>query len=154
MCHIVDFILFFITLSYVSTILKCHIFISPWMCHIVDFILFFITLSYVSTILKCHIFITPWMCHIVDFILFFITPCIHNTEMPYRWFNPLISPLRRGQKGVASTVRLWQYLVRQENIQEVFVRYIFARKRPAPEPQGGSYEPTGKGFVLRLCPKL
>ncbi|KAF2367901.1 RAVE complex protein Rav1 C-terminal [Trinorchestia longiramus] len=45
------------------------------------------------------------------------------------------TPFAHGQRGVSSAARLWQYLVRQDDVVEVFVRYIFARKRPAPEPQ-------------------
>ncbi|XP_018017231.1 dmX-like protein 2 isoform X2 [Hyalella azteca] len=44
------------------------------------------------------------------------------------------TPFARGQKGVSVVVRLWQFLVRQDDVIEVFVRYIFARKRPVPEP--------------------
>ena len=33
-----------------------------------------------------------------------------------------------------SVSRLWNFLVRQEQVQDVFVRYIFGRKRPIPEP--------------------
>lgn len=28
--------------------------------------------------------------------------------------------------------RLWQYLVRQEALQEIFIRYIFTRRKPSP----------------------
>ena len=28
--------------------------------------------------------------------------------------------------------RLWRYLVRQEAVQEIFIRYIFTRKRAVP----------------------
>lgn len=41
---------------------------------------------------------------------------------------------RHNKRGVKPVERLWNYLVRQEHVQEVFVRYIFGRKRPAPEP--------------------
>ncbi|XP_069954424.1 dmX-like protein 2 isoform X5 [Cherax quadricarinatus] len=44
------------------------------------------------------------------------------------------TPFERNKKGVKPVERLWNYLVRQEEVQEVFVRYIFGRKRPTPEP--------------------
>nr|XP_045610736.1 dmX-like protein 2 [Procambarus clarkii] len=44
------------------------------------------------------------------------------------------TPFVRNKKGVKSVARLWNYLVRQEEVQDVFVRYIFGRKRPTPEP--------------------
>nr|XP_027212864.1 dmX-like protein 1 [Penaeus vannamei] len=44
------------------------------------------------------------------------------------------TPFAHNKRGVKPVERLWNYLVRQEHVQEVFVRYIFGRKRPAPEP--------------------
>ncbi|XP_076053753.1 rabconnectin-3 alpha isoform X2 [Oratosquilla oratoria] len=44
------------------------------------------------------------------------------------------TPFVRGKRGVKPVERLWNYLVRQEHVQHVFVRYIFGRKRPIPEP--------------------
>ncbi|XP_071522289.1 dmX-like protein 2 [Panulirus ornatus] len=44
------------------------------------------------------------------------------------------TPFARNKRGVKPVDRLWNYLVRQEDVQDVFVRYIFGRKRPAPEP--------------------
>ncbi|CAL4091893.1 unnamed protein product, partial [Meganyctiphanes norvegica] len=44
------------------------------------------------------------------------------------------TPFARNKAAVKPVERLWNYLVRQEEVQDVFVRYIFGRKRPAPEP--------------------
>ncbi|XP_050731976.1 dmX-like protein 2 isoform X2 [Eriocheir sinensis] len=44
------------------------------------------------------------------------------------------TPFAHNKRGVKAVQRLWHFLVRQENVQEVFVRYIFGRKRPIQEP--------------------
>ncbi|XP_068239086.1 dmX-like protein 2 isoform X2 [Palaemon carinicauda] len=44
------------------------------------------------------------------------------------------TPFAHNKRGVKPVQRLWNYLVRQEEVQDIFVRYIFGRKRPAPEP--------------------
>ncbi|KAG0712234.1 DmX-like protein 1 [Chionoecetes opilio] len=44
------------------------------------------------------------------------------------------TPFAHSKRGVKAVERLWHYLVRQEEVQDVFVRYIFGRKRPIQEP--------------------
>uniref|UniRef100_A0A0P4VQG0 Uncharacterized protein n=1 Tax=Scylla olivacea TaxID=85551 RepID=A0A0P4VQG0_SCYOL len=44
------------------------------------------------------------------------------------------TPFAHQKRGVKAVERLWHFLVRQENVQDVFVRYIFGRKRPIQDP--------------------
>lgn len=45
------------------------------------------------------------------------------------------TPFRTKHPAMAPTRRLWNYLVRQEEVQEIFIRYIFSTKIGAPQRQ-------------------
>ncbi|KAK3861276.1 hypothetical protein Pcinc_032726 [Petrolisthes cinctipes] len=60
-----------------------------------------------------------------------VGPPIHKYRALLETHN---TPFPRNKRGVKPVERLWNYLVRQEEVQDVFVRYIFARKRPLPDP--------------------
>ncbi|KAL7632237.1 UNVERIFIED_CONTAM: hypothetical protein RMT77_017453 [Armadillidium vulgare] len=51
------------------------------------------------------------------------------------------TPFARNKRGVKPVNRLWNCLMRQEEVQEYFVRYIFGRKRPLEPPS--QYTETG-----------
>lgn len=62
--------------------------------------------------------------------------CIHRPEFTYIHTHPYtyLSSICRSKNHVAlSAKRLWQYLVKQEVVQETFIRNIFPKKRCSTE---------------------
>lgn len=56
-------------------------------------------------------------------------PAIHKYRSLLEKHNTPFSPI---QASAAPARRLWHYLVRQEPVQEIFIRAIFGKKRSAP----------------------
>lgn len=54
-------------------------------------------------------------------------PAIHKYRSLLEKQNTPFSPI---QSSAAPARRLWQYLVRQELVQDIFIRSVFGKKRP------------------------
>ena len=80
-------------------------------------------------------------------------PAIHKYRSLLEKHNTPFSPI---QNSAAPARRLWNYLVRQELVQDIFIRAVFGKKRSttcAPEPSsvapsvaGDTGSPTGAGI--------
>ncbi|KAF5905311.1 dmX-like protein 1 isoform X1, partial [Clarias magur] len=62
-------------------------------------------------------------------------------------FEPSNTPFRSRHHSALSVKRLWQYLVKQEEVQETFIRNIFAKKRDQTEIDA-ELGPGGKARII------
>ncbi|XP_052634795.1 dmX-like protein 1 isoform X6 [Harpia harpyja] len=62
--------------------------------------------------------------------------------------EPTNTPFRSNSHVALSVKRLWQYLVKQEEVQETFIRNIFTKKRCINEIETDSGYPEGKARII------
>ncbi|XP_069631907.1 dmX-like protein 1 isoform X7 [Haliaeetus albicilla] len=62
--------------------------------------------------------------------------------------EPTNTPFRSNSHVALSVKRLWQYLVKQEEVQETFIRNIFAKKRCINEIETDCGYPEGKARII------
>ncbi|NWU93298.1 DMXL1 protein, partial [Upupa epops] len=62
--------------------------------------------------------------------------------------EPTNTPFRSNSHGALSVKRLWQYLVKQEEVQETFIRNIFAKKRCMNEVETDLGFPGGRARII------
>ncbi|MBN3292668.1 DMXL1 protein, partial [Polypterus senegalus] len=62
--------------------------------------------------------------------------------------EPSNTPFRSKYHSALSVKRLWQYLVKQEEIQETFIRNIFAKKICQTETEADQGHPGGKARII------
>lgn len=67
-------------------------------------------------------------------------PAIHKYRSLLEKQNTPFSPI---QASAAPARRLWQYLVRQELVQDIFIRAVFGRKRTISSSGFGSTHYSG-----------
>ncbi|KAJ7994355.1 hypothetical protein DPEC_G00265000 [Dallia pectoralis] len=63
-------------------------------------------------------------------------------------FEPSNTPFRSSHHSARPVRRLWQYLVKQEEVQETFIRNIFAKKRDRNEMEADLGYPGGKARII------
>ncbi|XP_061116820.1 dmX-like protein 1 isoform X2 [Conger conger] len=63
-------------------------------------------------------------------------------------FEPSNTPFRSSHHSALPVRRLWQYLVKQEQIQETFIRNIFTKKRDQNEIEADLGYPGGKARII------
>lgn len=66
-------------------------------------------------------------------------PAIHKYRSLLEKTNTPFSPI---QSSAAPARRLWHYLVRQEAVQDVFIRSVFGKKRSTSSAENGSMSPS------------
>lgn len=67
-------------------------------------------------------------------------PAIHKYRSLLEKSNTPFSPI---QASAAPARRLWNFLVRQENVQDIFIRAVFGKKRsPTSATENGSVAPS------------
>lgn len=70
-------------------------------------------------------------------------PAIHKYRSLLEKANTPFSPI---QASAAPAKRLWHFLVRQELVQDIFIRSVFGKKRtPSSAPDGTSVAPSMAG---------
>lgn len=69
-------------------------------------------------------------------------PAIHKYRSLLEKSNTPFSPI---QASAAPARRLWNYLVRQEAVQEIFIRAVFGKKRGSSTLDGNSAAPSVAG---------
>ncbi|NXL63979.1 DMXL1 protein, partial [Chordeiles acutipennis] len=62
--------------------------------------------------------------------------------------EPTNTPFRSNSHAALSVKRLWQYLVKQEQVQETFIRNIFTKKRCLNETETDLGYPGGKARII------
>ncbi|TSL10182.1 DmX-like protein 1 [Bagarius yarrelli] len=62
--------------------------------------------------------------------------------------EPCNTPFRSRHHSALSVKRLWQYLVKQEEVQETFIRNIFTKKRDQTEPEAELGYLGGKARII------
>lgn len=72
-------------------------------------------------------------------------PAIHKYRSLLEKQNTPFSPI---QASAAPARRLWNYLVRQELVQEIFIRAVFGKKRQTSVPETNSVTPSLIGADL------
>uniref|UniRef100_A0AAR2L8Q1 RAVE complex protein Rav1 C-terminal domain-containing protein n=1 Tax=Pygocentrus nattereri TaxID=42514 RepID=A0AAR2L8Q1_PYGNA len=63
-------------------------------------------------------------------------------------FEPSNTPFRSRHHSALPVKRLWQYLVKQEEVQETFIRNIFTKKRDQNEIEADLGYPGGKARII------
>uniref|UniRef100_A0A671L0G7 DmX-like protein 1 n=1 Tax=Sinocyclocheilus anshuiensis TaxID=1608454 RepID=A0A671L0G7_9TELE len=63
-------------------------------------------------------------------------------------FEPSNTPFRSRRRSALPVRRLWQYLVKQEEVQEMFIRNIFTKKRDPNEIEADLGFPGGKARII------
>ncbi|XP_036382466.1 dmX-like protein 1 isoform X2 [Megalops cyprinoides] len=63
-------------------------------------------------------------------------------------FEPSNTPFRSNHHSALPVKRLWQYLVKQEAVQETFIRNIFTKKRDQNEIEADLGYPGGKARII------
>uniref|UniRef100_A0A3Q3FRG6 Dmx like 1 n=1 Tax=Labrus bergylta TaxID=56723 RepID=A0A3Q3FRG6_9LABR len=63
-------------------------------------------------------------------------------------FEPSNTPFRTSNPSALPVKRLWQYLVKQEVVQETFIRNIFTKKRDPNETESDLGSPGGKARII------
>ncbi|XP_056151109.1 dmX-like protein 1 [Lampris incognitus] len=63
-------------------------------------------------------------------------------------FEPSNTPFRSSHHTALPVKRLWQYLVKQEQVQETFIRNIFTKKRDQNEIEADLGYPGGKARII------
>ncbi|KAL3062730.1 hypothetical protein OYC64_002514 [Pagothenia borchgrevinki] len=63
-------------------------------------------------------------------------------------FEPSNTPFRTSHHSALPVKRLWQYLVKQEEVQETFIRNIFTKKRDPNEAESDLGSPGGKSRII------
>uniref|UniRef100_A0A8C7D4H2 Dmx like 1 n=1 Tax=Oncorhynchus kisutch TaxID=8019 RepID=A0A8C7D4H2_ONCKI len=63
-------------------------------------------------------------------------------------FEPSNTPFRSSHHSALPVKRLWQYLVKQEEVQETFIRNIFTKKRNQNESEADLGYPGGKARII------
>ncbi|CAB1319344.1 unnamed protein product [Coregonus sp. 'balchen'] len=63
-------------------------------------------------------------------------------------FEPSNTPFRSSHHSALPVKRLWQYLVKQEEVQETFIRNIFTKKRDQSESEADLGYPGGKARII------
>ncbi|XP_073674811.1 dmX-like protein 1 isoform X2 [Garra rufa] len=63
-------------------------------------------------------------------------------------FEPSNTPFRSRRRSALPVKRLWQYLVKQEEVQETFIRNIFTKKRDQSEIEADQGFPGGKARII------
>ncbi|XP_049435627.1 dmX-like protein 1 isoform X4 [Epinephelus fuscoguttatus] len=63
-------------------------------------------------------------------------------------FEPSNTPFRTSHHSALPVKRLWQFLVKQEEVQETFIRNIFTKKRDPNETESDLGSPGGKARII------
>ncbi|XP_075875590.1 dmX-like protein 1 isoform X2 [Nelusetta ayraudi] len=63
-------------------------------------------------------------------------------------FEPSNTPFRTSHHSALPVKRLWQFLVKQEEVQETFIRHIFTKKRDPNEMESDQGCPGGKARII------
>ncbi|TWW60634.1 DmX-like protein 1 [Takifugu flavidus] len=63
-------------------------------------------------------------------------------------YEPSNTPFRTGHPSALPVKRLWQFLVKQEEVQETFIRYIFTKKRDPNQIESDLSCPGGKARII------
>uniref|UniRef100_A0A3B4T5F9 Dmx like 1 n=1 Tax=Seriola dumerili TaxID=41447 RepID=A0A3B4T5F9_SERDU len=63
-------------------------------------------------------------------------------------FEPSNTPFRTNHHSALPVKRLWQFLVKQEEVQETFIRNIFTKKRDPNETESDQGSPGGKARII------
>ncbi|CAG09601.1 unnamed protein product, partial [Tetraodon nigroviridis] len=63
-------------------------------------------------------------------------------------YEPSNTPFRTSHPSALPVKRLWQFLVKQEEVQETFIRYIFTKKRDPNEIESDPGFPGGKARII------
>uniref|UniRef100_A0A8C4IF75 Dmx like 1 n=1 Tax=Dicentrarchus labrax TaxID=13489 RepID=A0A8C4IF75_DICLA len=63
-------------------------------------------------------------------------------------YEPSNTPFRTNHPSALPVKRLWQFLVKQEEVQETFIRHIFTKKRDPNETESDQGSPGGKARII------